>query len=66
MYYRISYSTHVAKVPLKKLLSQTKTKIELTAYIAQKVKAYARQSGKHLVVAWGSQCEATHKDMGNL
>ena len=51
MYYRISDSTHIAKVPLKRLLSHTKTKIELAAYLAQKVKLYAGQSGKQLVVA---------------
>ena len=51
MYYRISDSTHIAKVPLKRLLSHTKTTIELAAYLAQKVKVYAGQSGKQLVVA---------------
>ena len=47
----ISDSTHIAKVPLKRLLSHTKTTIELAAYLAQKVKVYAGQSGKQLVVA---------------
>ena len=51
VYYRISDSTHIAKVPLKRLLSHTKTTIELAAYLAQKVKLYAGQSGKQLVVA---------------
>ena len=38
VYYRISVSTHIAKVPLKKLLSNKKTKAELTTFLAKKVK----------------------------
>ena len=39
VYYCISDSTHTAKVPLKKLLSHsTKTKVELTTFLAKKVK----------------------------
>ena len=61
VYYRISGSTHIAKVPQKRLLSRTETKIEFAAYLAQKVKVYAGESGKQLVLAWGRKCEATHK-----
>jgi hypothetical protein len=66
VYYRISDSTHISKVPLKKLLSHTKTKNELTAFLAKKTKEYAEANGKQFVVALGSECEATHKDMGHL
>ena len=66
VYYRISDSTHIAKVPLKKLLSHTKTKAELTAFLAKKVKERGQVFRRQLVVAWGKECEATHKDMGHL
>ena len=66
MYYRITDTAHIAKVPMKRLLSHTKTKMELTIYLGQKVKEYAKHSGKQLVVAWGSECQATHEDVGHL
>ena len=66
VYYRISDSTHIAKVPLKKLLSHTKTKAELTTFLAKKVKERGQVLRRQLVVAWGKECEATHKDMGHL
>ena len=66
VYYHITDTTHIAKVPMKRLLSQTKTKMELTIYLGQKIKEYADGSGKQLVVAWGSVCKATHKDVGHL
>ena len=67
VYYRITGSTHIAKVPLKRLLSHTRTKMELTVYLAEKAIQHAgRQSDKRLVVAWGSECKATHQDMTHL
>ena len=66
VYYHITDTTHIAKVPMKRLLSHTKTKMELTIYLGQKIKEYADRSGRQLVVAWGSECQATHKDMGHL
>ena len=38
VYYRISDSTHIAKVPLKRLLSHTKTKIELPPILHRRLK----------------------------
>ena len=35
-------------------------------YLGQKVQEYADRSGRQLVVAWGSECQATHKDVGHL
>ena len=61
--YRISDSTHIAKVPLKKLLSHTKTKAELTAFLAKKVKERGQALRRQLDVARGKECETTHKDM---
>ena len=66
VYYRISDSTHIAKVPLKKLLSHTKTKAELTTFLAKKVKERGQVLRRQLLVAWGKECKATHKDMGHL
>ena len=66
VYYHITDTTHIAKVPMKRLLSQTKTKMELTIYLGQKIKEYAHRSGRQLVVAWGSVCKATHKDVAHL
>ena len=51
---------------MKRLLSHAKTKMEFTIYLGQKIKEYADGSGKQLVVAWGSVCKATHKDVGHL
>ena len=37
IYYRITDSTHIAKVPMKKLLAHSKTKGELTMFLAKNV-----------------------------
>lgn len=66
IYYRITDSTHITKVPLKRLISHTKTKKELAAYLAKKTLEYAEIQGKQIVVAWGSECQATHKDVSHL
>ncbi|KAL9951847.1 hypothetical protein ACROYT_G044582, partial [Oculina patagonica] len=66
VYYRITDSTHIGKVLLKKLPSHTKTKAELTAFLAKKVKERGEAVGRQIVVAWGTECEATHKDMAHL
>ena len=66
VYYHITDTTHIAKVPMKRLLSHTKTKMELTIYLGQKKKEYADRSGRQLVVAWGSVCKATHKEVAHL
>ena len=66
VYYHITDTTHIAKVPVKRLLSHTKTKMELAICLGKKIKEYAHRSGKQLVVAWGSVCKATHKDVGHL
>ena len=35
-------------------------------YLGQKVQEYTDRSGRQLVVAWGSECQVTHKDVGHL
>ena len=64
IYYRITDSTHIAKVPMKKLLAHSKTKGELTTFLAKNVKDDA--NGRQVVVAWGTECEATHRDVRHL
>ena len=53
-------------MPLKKLLSRTKTKAELTAFLAKKVKKRGQALRRQLDVGRGKECEATHKDIGHL
>ena len=40
--------------------------MDLTIYLGQKFKEYADRSGRQLVVARGSERQATHKDKGHL
>ena len=51
---------------MKKLLSHNKTKMELTEYLARKALDHAEIIGKRLVAAWGTSCEATHKNVAHL
>ena len=46
---------------MKKILARSKTKGELTTVVAKNVKDYAE--GGQVVVAWGTECEATHRDV---
>ena len=61
VYYRITDSTQIAKVNMKRLLSHSNTKMELTVYLAQKSMEYAVQNGRRFVVSLACQCEATHQ-----
>ena len=51
---------------MKRLLSHVNTKVELTQFLARKTLEKGRHSGKDVVVAWGSQFKATHKDVAYL
>jgi len=53
VYYRITDSTHIAKVIMKRLLSHEKPKTELT-------------DRTRVVVTWGNNCQATHRDVTYL
>ena len=66
IYNHITDSTHIAKVTLKKLISHTKNKAELTAFLAQRVMERGEATGKKVVVAWATECKATHKDVSHL
>ena len=49
---------------MKKLLAYSKTKGELTMFLAKNVKDNA--NGRQVVVAWGTECEAMHRDVRHL
>ena len=66
VYYRITDSTHIGKVSMKKLLSHNKPEMELTEYLTRKALDHAEIIGKRLVAAWGTACEATHKNVAHL
>ena len=66
IYYKITDTTHIAKVPMKRLLSHVNTKMKLTQFLPRKTLEKGSYSGKDVVVAWGSQCKATHKDVAYL
>lgn len=66
VYYRITDSTQIANVNMKRLLSHSNTKMELTVYLAQKSMEYAVLNGKHFIVSWACQCEATHQETEHL
>ena len=51
---------------MKELLSHTKTKAELTAFLAQKVMERDDATGKQVIVVWATECKATHKDESHL
>ena len=59
VYYRITDSTKISRVPMKKLLSHTKTKMELTNYLLDRaITHFSRQGGRRFVVAHGGECKA--------
>ena len=64
----LSYNRHtnIAKIPLRKLLSHVMTKMELTNYLAEKILTKAHTEIKQIVVAWGTQCQATLRDVQHL
>ena len=67
IYYRVTDSTNISRVSMKKLLAHNKTKMELTTYLADKAMThFSRQNERRFVVAWGSECKATHKDVRDL
>ena len=66
VYYRITPSTHIAKVTMKKLLSHANTKNELAEYLAQKTVEHAERNGTRMVVAYGCECKGNKKDMSYL
>ena len=66
IYYRVTDSTHIAKVPMKRLLSHERTKMELTEYLSAKMIQRSECMGKNVIVAWGCNCQGTHLDVVHL
>ena len=64
--YHITDTTNIAKLSMKRLLSHSQTKMELTGYLGQKTLEYSAKEGCHVIVAWGTQCKATHTDKSYL
>lgn len=50
--YKISDTTYIGNISMKLLLSHTKTKDELTAYLSDKAIQYATERNKCLFVSW--------------
>ncbi len=66
VFYRITDSTHIAKVPMRRLLSHTETKKELTSYLGKKFFDHAKKTEMRVVVAYGNECQGTHEDVAHL
>ena len=64
--YHICDTTKITNIPMKQLLSSTKTKAELTRYLAEKMIAKATVCGRRVVVTWECMCKATHRDVSHL
>ena len=67
VFYRITDSTDISNAEMKRLLSHTKTKMKLIIFLAYKaMKDFRIQDRRRFVVAWGSKCKTTHKDVQYL
>lgn len=64
--FKIMDSTVITNVTMKKLLSHSHTKDELSACISQKVIYPAEGKNINLVVAWRTEVASTHCDLGFL
>jgi hypothetical protein len=64
--YRITHSTLITNVTMKKLLSHTSTKNELAKYLAEEIIKFAEQKGVRVVVAYGCYCKGNKRDMAYL
>ena len=51
---------------MKKLLSHTSTKDELAKYLTEQIIEYAERNGARAVVAYGSECKGSKRDMSYL
>ena len=66
VFYHITDTTNISKAPLKRLLFHVKTEMELTNYLAENIVVKAREQLQNMVVAWGCNCIATHKEESHL
>lgn len=66
VYYRITDSTHISKVTMKRLLSNEKAYMELTEYLSAKFIQKSKRRATSVIVAWGNNCQAKHWDVTYL
>ena len=68
VYCRVTDSTHIciAKVPMKRLFSHERTKMEWTAYLSAKVIQRSECMGKNVIVDRRCYCQITHFDFMHL
>lgn len=64
--YHITDSTSISHVSMKSLLAHTKTKDNITTYLAEKMTKHGQKNRKHVVVAWRDQAKGTHRDVTHL
>jgi hypothetical protein len=60
--YHITDTTKVGSISMSKLLAHSKTKHELTCYLAAKAVNYAGEHHHQLVVAWSKHARASFRD----
>ena len=65
VFYLITDTTNIVKLLMKKRLSHTQTKKELSVYFAQKLLEAAKKT-KDVIVAYGNRCQGTLHDMSHL
>ena len=64
--YKITDSTDLRTVSMKKLLSHIRTKDALTAYLAHQLVSHAKKTCKSYVVAWRTEAAASHRSVDSL
>lgn len=64
--YHIIDTTLITKVSMKRLLSHTNTKRDLTSYLSAKVLRRAEEQRKNVVVSWACECRASHRNVAHL
>lgn len=64
--YHITDTTDITNLTMKRFLSHVKTKKELTNYLANRILEKSLEIGRNVVVAWGCECRATHRNMSHL
>lgn len=61
--YKVSDTTNIANVSLKKFLSHNSTKDQMTEYLSKKILNISTRTGKNVVVSWRDQVRASMPEM---
>ena len=59
--YRITDTTDISNLPLKKLSSHTATNDELTVFLSKELLKFSKEN-KLYTIAWQNKAEASHSD----